>query len=82
MKDRLPKVRRKHVDWKKAIDDLQIPHLTAAYLAFRSSHPLMSVNRCAYNVLKKYYSTTAMLKYRMCGVFDEVPDLRCYNELL
>ena len=69
MKDKLFKVKRKSVNWKKCLDDHENTDMNLAYLAFRSSHPSMSVNRCAYNVLRKYYSTTAMLKYRMTGSF-------------
>lgn len=69
MKDKLIKVRRKHVDWKKCLDDREDTMLNLEFLKFKQCHPTMSDNRCAYNVLKTYYSTTAMLKYRMTGEF-------------
>lgn len=70
MKDKIFKVKRKSVKWKKALDDLENTEINLAYLAFKSQHPLMSVNRCSYHVLRKYYSTTAMLKYRITGSFQ------------
>lgn len=70
MEDKLGKVKRKHVNWKNVLDSLENTEINLAFLSFKSKHPLMSVNRCAYNVLRKYYSTTAMLKYRLTGSFQ------------
>ena len=36
------------------------PEKYATWCRFRSKHPNMSLNRSAYNVLKTYYSTTAL----------------------
>lgn len=71
MKDKLIKVKRKHVDWNKARLDLADPKIDADFFLFLQQHPGMSKNRCAYNVLKRYYSTTAMLRYRLEGKFCE-----------
>lgn len=79
MKDKLVKVKRKRVDWVKALKDLHDDEIEGQYLAFLCEHKrwnnrlnvfrLPSKNRAAYNVLKRHYSTTAMLRYRMTGSF-------------
>lgn len=71
MKDKLVKVKRRRVDWKKAMDHLGDTRVSARFWALRTKHPSMSVNRCAYNALRNYYSTTAMLRYRYTGDFGE-----------
>lgn len=82
MKDKLFKVKRKRVDWVKALKDLHRPDIDAAYYAFLCEHRrfcwrvrkdvMPSKNRAAYCVLKRYYSTTAMLRYRLTGSFYEM----------
>lgn len=66
MKD---KVKRKQVDWYQALFNLEDLKISEDYWLFKSSHPDMSKNRCAYNILKRYYSTTAMISYRKFGVW-------------
>lgn len=58
------KVKRKHVDWKNKLFSLGDPKIQQEYYGFLSAHKDMSENRCAYNVLKRYFSPTT-LRYVM-----------------
>lgn len=62
------KVKRKRVDWYQLRLDLADPEIDADFYKFIKAHPRMSWNRACYNVLKKHYSTTALLRYRFTGV--------------
>lgn len=71
MKDKLHKVKRKRVDWYQVYLDLNDPDMSVQFYLLLQKHPKMSFNRVAYNVLKRYYSTTAMTRYRYTGSFYE-----------
>lgn len=71
MKDKLIKVKRKTVDWYSVYCELCDPDIDRDFYLFVQDHPKMSLNRCAYNVLKKHYSTTAMTRFRFTGSFYE-----------
>lgn len=61
MKKMKDKVIRLRVDWFKELKDLQDPELNQQYLDMLSKLRCgrsMSSRRCAYNVLRKKYSTT------------------------
>lgn len=57
MKD---KVKKKKIKWRDVIFHLHVPKLSTDFDVFKAAHPKMSVNRCAYYVLKSYCSTTAL----------------------
>lgn len=71
MKEMKNKVVRKHVDWYQAYLDIGDPELDKDFYMLLQKHPKMSMNRIAYNVLKKHYSTTSMVRYRWTGSFYE-----------
>lgn len=56
--------RKRRVDWRELIFSLHWRELSEAYQLFKNAHPSMSINRCAYNVLKSFYSTTTMAYFR------------------
>ena len=58
------KVRRKHVQWRDLMLDLNNPEMEADYWKFKQDHKKMSANRVAYNILKRYYSTTTIAGMR------------------
>lgn len=62
MKDKLRK--RKKVNWRDVMLDINRPDIEADFLLMLQNHPKMSVNRIAWNVLKRYYSTTTILLMR------------------
>lgn len=53
-------VKKRRIKWREIIFHLHRFDISSSFDLFRSSHKDMSINRCAYNVLKTYYSTTAM----------------------
>lgn len=60
MKD---KVRRKHVNWFKIMVDLKNPDIEHQFIILQSRlirGKCLSLKRCAYYALKKYYSTTTI----------------------
>lgn len=61
------RVRRPHVEWRSLMLDLNNPKIEESYWLFKQSHLSMSDNRCAYNVLKTYYSTTSLDRVRWLG---------------
>lgn len=61
------KVKRPHIQWYEVYSDIGNPDLTADFYRLLSKHPRMSLNRVAYNVLKKHYSTTALDRVRWLG---------------
>lgn len=61
------KVKRRHVDWNQLRLDLADPEIDADFYVMLQKHIDMSKNRIAYNVLKKHYSTTSLLRYRLTG---------------
>lgn len=50
--------KRMQVKWYEMILSEGDESLKVMFYDYFDSHPYMSKNRCAYNVLKKYYSTT------------------------
>lgn len=60
MKDKLTKVRKRKIQWREVIFHLHNFDISRDFDLFRARHPKMSVNRCAYNVLKTYCSATSM----------------------
>ena len=61
MKD---KVKKKRIKWTEVLSQVYEYKtdnvLWSRYMVFRTQHPDMSLNRCAYYVLKSYYSTIAL----------------------
>ena len=52
--------RKKRINWREMIFHLHRRDLSEAFDLFKANHPRMSINRCAYNVLKTFYSTTTL----------------------
>ena len=69
MKDKLFKVKRKQVDWYGALYLFGNEATFERFYLLMSKHPKWSKNRLAYNALKTYYSTTAMVRFRLTGSF-------------
>lgn len=61
------RVRRPRVEWRSLMLDLNNPQIEMDYWKFKQAHLKMSDNRCAYNVLKTYYSTTSLDRVRWLG---------------
>lgn len=68
MRDKVFKVKRKHIQWNEVRLELGDPAVDASYYLLKTKRPNMSDNRCAWNALKKHYSTTALTRYRFLGV--------------
>lgn len=60
-------VKRPHVQWYEVYSDIGNPELAADFYRLLQKHPRMSLNRVAYNVLKKHYSTTSLDRCRWLG---------------
>lgn len=63
MKDKLLKVKRKRVDWVHVLNDLDNEAmLSHFYMLVSSLHHgrSISMNRCAYNTIRHFYSTTTI----------------------
>lgn len=60
-------VKRPSVNWYEKLCSLEDLELSKEFWLFKSLHKNMSDNRCAYNVLKKHYSTTALNNVRWLG---------------
>lgn len=63
MKDKLVKVNRRRVNWTKVLDDLHDEAMLSYFyrLATTIRHGRsISLNRCAYNTIRRFYSTTAI----------------------
>lgn len=71
MVDKVEKVKRPHVNWYQILFDLEDPDIKSRYMLFLCRHKTMSPNRIAYNVLKRYYSTTSLNRVRWLGVLLE-----------
>ena len=69
MKDKYFKVKRKYANWYEAMKAHPSTFVEERFYLLMSRHPKWSKNRLAYNALKTYYSTTAMLRYRLTGSF-------------
>ena len=54
------KVKKKRIDWRQVVFFLGRQDLYISYQLFRNAHLDMSINRCAYYVLKTYYSPTTL----------------------
>lgn len=73
MKD---KVKRKHFNWYEFLLNTGDLEWSASFWKFKQLHKTMSNNRCAYNILKTYYSTTSMRYIREFGELPPVGFLR------
>ena len=71
------KVKKKRINWKELMFHLHRKDISAGYDFFRKRHLDWSINRCAYMVLKTYYSTTAMRDWKK--MFEEMPDIFYYD---
>lgn len=69
MKDKLEKCKRPRVHWVQVIKSIGDPYLLQYYFNYLEQHRRMSCNRCAWNVLKLHYSTTALANFR----YSQVP---------
>ena len=56
--------RKKRIKWREMIFQLHRKDISEAYTLFKLKHPDMSRNRCAYYVLKTFYSTTIMRTWK------------------
>lgn len=56
------KVKKQRIKWNEILYQLNDNELWRLYMVFRQQHIGMSLNRCAYYVLKSYYSTIALRK--------------------
>lgn len=56
--------RKNRIKWREIIFNLHRRDLSEAFDLFKANHPGMSINRCAYNVLKTFYSTTIMRTWK------------------
>lgn len=61
------KVKRPHVNWYDVLLDIGDLRLSEQFWVFKFKHLSWSNNRCAWNVLKSNYSTTALRRYRFLG---------------
>lgn len=68
MVDKVEKVKRPRVNWFQLMHDCYYPGFSYWYIRLKAKHPKMSDNRIAYNVLKRYYSTTSLDRVRWLGV--------------
>ena len=68
VRNKVRKVKRPICNWYHMLRDLEDSVLNSRFLIFLSDHKGMSYNRIAYNVLKKYYSTTSLNRVRWLGV--------------
>lgn len=66
-KNFVKKVKRPRIQWYEVYSDLGNPELAAEFYRLLARNPKMSLNRIAYNVLKKHYSTTSLDRVRWCG---------------
>lgn len=61
------KVKRPRIDWYQVMRDIGDPRMDADfYLLWKRMH-FGSKSRVAYNVLKRYYSTTSLENFRWLG---------------
>lgn len=63
LKDKLVKVKRRKVNWLKVLFDLQDQSMTDyCHVLFKKLRhgKSMSLNRCAYNTIRHFYSTTTI----------------------
>ena len=60
-------VKRPRIDWYEVLSDIGDMRQSEDFYRLLSKHPKMSFNRIAYNVLRKYYSTTALARKRWLG---------------
>lgn len=60
MKKMKDKVKPRRISWREVIFQLHNFDISRDFDLFRAKHPNMSINRCAYNVLKTYCSTASM----------------------
>lgn len=74
MKDKLIKVRKRHINWREVIFHLHNFDVSRDFDLFRAKHPKMSINRCAYNVLKTYCSTASMVWMRKYYKFTNLSE--------
>lgn len=72
MKDKLYKVKRKHIHWNLVRLELEDLTVDEDFFLLLSKHPTMSKDRVAWNALKKHYSTTALQRYRISGDLNEL----------
>lgn len=67
MKEMKNKVKRRKVDWREFLRDQGNLEMEGQFWLMVQKHPRMSKNRIAYNVLRRYYSTTSLLRVRFLG---------------
>lgn len=56
--------KRIHVQWRDVMLEIGDLKMEKEYWQFKQAHKTMSDNRCAWNILKRYYSTTALAQLR------------------
>lgn len=61
------KVKRPHVDWHEVLLETGNFEAFGFYYRLLTKHKNISLNRAAYNALKRCYSTTALNRYRWLG---------------
>lgn len=63
-KKKMIKVRRKHVHWYDVLFEIGDLKMCADFWLFKQSHQKWSNDRIAWNILKRYYSTTTLAQMR------------------
>ena len=76
-KSAVKKVKKVRIKWREVIFNLHRREISEAFDLFRVGHPDMSINRCAYNVLKTYYSPTALANWK--DMFENWPQVFHYS---
>lgn len=65
IKDKVIKLKRKHVNWRDVLFDLVDPAIDAEYYTLLQKHPCMSMNRAAYIAIRKHSTTATMIELRL-----------------
>lgn len=68
VRNKVRRVRRPSCNWFQMMNDQEDARFSVWYWKLKSKHPKMSDNRIAFNVLKRYYSTTSLNRVRWLGV--------------
>lgn len=68
VRNKVYKVKRPSVDWYQVLVDLEDSAINSRFLLYFNRHRHISFNRCAFYVLKSYYSTTSLNRVRWLGV--------------
>lgn len=62
--DKPKKRKRPHVHWYALLNSLEDMRLSQSFWLFKSNHKKWSNDRCAWQVLKRYYSLNSLRRVR------------------